>query len=129
VEYGADNKNQAPASSQRVDYREILNEQEYALFDKLRQLRKEVAEKQGIPVYAIFTNDHLASMIKNKIAGLNGIAALPMDDFVLWGTARHELRCTLEHINASNCTVANRNNNNPNNRNNNIGFRVVCPGN
>ena len=27
--------------------------------------------------------------------------------------------------NASNCTVANRNNNNPHNRNNNNGFRVV----
>jgi superfamily II DNA helicase RecQ len=78
VEYGADNKSQSSASSSpRVDYREILNEQEYALFDKLRQLRKELAEKQGIPVYAIFTNDHLAGMIKNKITGLKDIAALP----------------------------------------------------
>ncbi len=29
--------------------------------------------------------------------------------------------------NASNCTVANRNNNNPDNRNNNIGFRLLRP--
>jgi superfamily II DNA helicase RecQ len=35
------------------------------------------AEKQGIPVYAVFTNDHLANMIKNKITGLKDIAALP----------------------------------------------------
>ena len=28
--------------------------------------------------------------------------------------------------NASNCRVANRNNNNPSNTNNNYGFRVVC---
>jgi superfamily II DNA helicase RecQ len=78
VEYGADNKPSSSSSaSPRVDYREILNEQEYALFDKLRQLRKELAEKQGIPVYAIFTNDHLAGMIKNKITGLKDIAALP----------------------------------------------------
>jgi superfamily II DNA helicase RecQ len=66
VEYGGDgsvNKN-APNSSQRIDYRETLNPEEYALFDKLRKLRKEVAEKSGIPVYAVFTNDQLAAMVK-----------------------------------------------------------------
>jgi superfamily II DNA helicase RecQ len=64
VEYGAENKNPPAAPAGRVDYREVLNEQEYALFDKLRQLRKEIAEKQGIPVYAVFTNEHLAGMVK-----------------------------------------------------------------
>jgi superfamily II DNA helicase RecQ len=79
VEYGNDNANRnAPATpSPRIDYREVLNEQEYALFDKLRGLRKELAEKQGIPVYAIFTNDHLASMVKKYPASLKDIAALP----------------------------------------------------
>ena len=77
VEYGADNKTPSSSASPRVDYRDILSEQEYALFDKLRQLRKELAEKQGIPVYAIFTNDHLANMVKNKAATLKAIAALP----------------------------------------------------
>jgi len=28
-------------------------EQEYALFERLRQLRKETAEKHGVPVYAL----------------------------------------------------------------------------
>jgi len=37
---------------------------EYALYDKLRNLRKEIAEKAGIPVYAVFTNDQLAGMVK-----------------------------------------------------------------
>jgi superfamily II DNA helicase RecQ len=77
VEYGGDNKNRPSASSPRVDYREILNDQEYALFDKLRQLRRELAEKQGIPVYAVFTNDHLAGMIKSKAASLKDISKLP----------------------------------------------------
>jgi superfamily II DNA helicase RecQ len=77
VEYGSDNKNPSSPAAPRVDYREILTEQEYALFDKLRQLRKELAEKQGIPVYAVFTNDHLAGMIKNRPGGLKDLAALP----------------------------------------------------
>jgi superfamily II DNA helicase RecQ len=65
VEYGTgDGKNAPNTQTQRVDYREVLNAAEYALFDKLRNLRKELAEKSGIPVYAVFTNDQLAAMIK-----------------------------------------------------------------
>ncbi|MDR1838598.1 MAG: HRDC domain-containing protein [Treponema sp.] len=67
IEYGTESgKNTSNASSQRVDYREVLNAAEYALFDKLRNLRKEIAEKSGIPVYAVFTNDQLAAMVKKS---------------------------------------------------------------
>jgi len=65
VEYGnTESKNPSNSSSARIDYREVLNPVEYALYDKLRNLRKEIAEKAGIPVYAVFTNDQLASMVK-----------------------------------------------------------------
>ena len=64
IEYGTDNNKNAPNSSQRIDYREVFNPVEYAFFDKLRNLRKELAEKSGIPVYAVFTNDQLAAMVK-----------------------------------------------------------------
>jgi len=65
IEYGnIDNKNAASSSSQRIDYREVLNPIEYALYDKLRDLRKQIAEKSGIPIYAVFTNDQLAGMVK-----------------------------------------------------------------
>jgi len=67
IEYGntnTENKNSSGNSTQRIDYREVLNPVEYALYDKLRSLRKEIADKSGIPVYAVFTNDQLASMVK-----------------------------------------------------------------
>jgi superfamily II DNA helicase RecQ len=64
VEYGSDGKNTPGAASQRIDYREVLKPAEYALFDKLRSLRKSLAEKAGLPVYAVFTNDQLAAMVK-----------------------------------------------------------------
>ena len=65
VEYTAEgNKNKQGSSQQRIDYREVLNADEYILFDKLRNLRKELADKSGIPVYAVFTNDQLAAMVK-----------------------------------------------------------------
>ena len=64
VEYGADGSKNSSGSAPRVDYREVFNTTEYALFDKLRKLRKEVADKAGIPVYAVFTNEQLAAMVK-----------------------------------------------------------------
>ena len=68
VEYGIDagkSTSNSSNSTQRIDYREILNDFEYALFEKLRNLRKEIAEKSGMPVYAVFTNEQLAAMVKN----------------------------------------------------------------
>ncbi|MCL1864925.1 MAG: HRDC domain-containing protein [Spirochaetes bacterium] len=64
VEYGIDGGKNPSNSTQRIDYREVFNASEYALFDKLRNLRKAVAEKSGIPVYAVFTNDQLGAMVK-----------------------------------------------------------------
>jgi superfamily II DNA helicase RecQ len=67
VEYGTDGRSQSNTQSQqRIDYREVLNESEYAVFDKLRNIRRELAEKQGIPVYAVFANDQLAGMVKKQ---------------------------------------------------------------
>jgi superfamily II DNA helicase RecQ len=56
-----------------------LNDQEYAAYEHLRQLRKTIAEQQGVPVYAVFTNEHLAGMVKNPpktikdILTINGV--------------------------------------------------------
>ena len=49
---------------------------EYALFDKLRQLRKDIAEKSGIPVYAVFTNDQLAAMVKKPPQAVKDLLAI-----------------------------------------------------
>jgi hypothetical protein len=61
---GGEGGKNAPNESRRIDYREVLSPEEYALYDKLRNQRKEIADKAGIPVYAVFTNDQLAGMVK-----------------------------------------------------------------
>jgi superfamily II DNA helicase RecQ len=77
VEYGGvEGSKSSSGGSQRVDYREVLNAAEYALFDKLRVLRKEIAEKQGIPVYAVFTNDQIAAMVKNPPKTTNDLLSI-----------------------------------------------------
>ncbi len=60
----------------KVDYREVLNEQDFALFVTLRSLRKEQAEKEGVPPYALFTNEQLAEMIRGKVSTLQGLAEI-----------------------------------------------------
>jgi len=80
VEYSAavsDSRTPSSPSQQRVDYREILNAADYALFDKLRSLRKEAADKQGLPVYAVFTNEHLAAMVRKRPQTLKDLLAIP----------------------------------------------------
>jgi superfamily II DNA helicase RecQ len=77
VEYGGDFKNPQNAAQQRVDYREILSATDYAVFDKLRALRKEIAEKQGLPVYAVFTNEQLAAMVRKQPASQNDLLSIP----------------------------------------------------
>ncbi len=44
----------------KIDYREVLSESDFALFAKLRGLRKTLAEQEGVPAYALFTNEQLA---------------------------------------------------------------------
>jgi superfamily II DNA helicase RecQ len=48
----------------KVDYREVLKPEEFALFVKLRTLRQEIAKDEAVPVYMIFTNEQLAQMVR-----------------------------------------------------------------
>lgn len=50
----------------KVDYKEILSAEEFTLFAKLRDLRKEIAQAEAVPVYTIFTNEQLAGMVQAK---------------------------------------------------------------
>ncbi len=74
-----------PSATRRgkIDYREVLDEQEFTLFARLRSLRKTLSEQEGIPAYALFTNEQLAAMIQQRITSK---AALGSIDGV--GTAR-----------------------------------------
>ena len=45
----------------RVDYKEILSADEFAVFVRLREVRKQLAATEAIPVYAVCTNEQLAA--------------------------------------------------------------------
>lgn len=53
-------------SRNRVDYKTILPPVEFDLFSQLRSLRKEMAQAEAVPVYALFTNEQLAQMVQRR---------------------------------------------------------------
>jgi superfamily II DNA helicase RecQ len=63
-------------SAGKTDFREILNDQDFALFCKLKDVRKGMAEEAGVPVYSIFTNRHLADMAQGRFSDVAGISSI-----------------------------------------------------
>lgn len=50
----------------KIDYKEILSAEDFTLFSKLREIRKKLAEENGLPVYAVCTNEQLAEIAKRR---------------------------------------------------------------
>jgi superfamily II DNA helicase RecQ len=50
--------------SKKVDYKHILDEATFQKFSKLREIRKKVAADEGIPAFAVFTDEELAALAK-----------------------------------------------------------------
>jgi superfamily II DNA helicase RecQ len=46
----------------KIDYKEVLDEKTFTVFSILREVRKKIAEEDGLPVYAVFTNEELAGI-------------------------------------------------------------------
>jgi superfamily II DNA helicase RecQ len=51
----------------RIDYRDVLPPEDFLVFVKLRDLRKQLAQTEAVPVYTIFTNDQLAEMVRRRL--------------------------------------------------------------
>ncbi len=63
----------------KIDYKDVLTPEQFAVFARLRDVRKEIALREAVPVYTIFTNEQLAQMAQaapktnadlNKIDGV-----------------------------------------------------------
>ncbi|MEO1610536.1 MAG: HRDC domain-containing protein [Pseudomonadota bacterium] len=67
VERGGQKASGSVGKRSSVDYREVLNETDFAIFSQLRALRKQLAEREGVPPYAIFTNEQLAKIVQGRV--------------------------------------------------------------
>lgn len=67
----------AQARRGKVDFKDVLSEAEFAVFARLRALRKERAEAEGVPAYALFTNEQLAEMVQRRVTSAGALRDIP----------------------------------------------------
>jgi superfamily II DNA helicase RecQ len=63
---GAEPPGKNGAARGKVDYREVLSPEDFSVFARLRQARKELAQAESVPVYTVFTNEQLAQMVRGR---------------------------------------------------------------
>ncbi len=61
---------------EKTDYRTILTEAQFSIFSKLRHIRKQLAEADAIPAYAVFTDDELSKMAQLNEINSHNIKAI-----------------------------------------------------
>lgn len=72
------NKSEIEKSSKtKVDYKDILSKDDFILYSDLRDIRKGLAEENGLPVYSIFTNEQLANIVKVKPKTKEKLKSIP----------------------------------------------------
>lgn len=81
VEYLTDSADHTHSKSRkenrdRIDYKEILSPENFAVFARLREWRKQFAASEAVPVYTIFTNEQLASIARKRIKTLAELKSL-----------------------------------------------------
>jgi len=69
-------------AGRKLDYREVLSEADFAVFARLRDLRKTLAEAEGVPPYAVlppyavFTNEQLAALVTGRVHSVEAMARI-----------------------------------------------------
>ncbi len=61
----------------RIDYKEVLDEGAFMRFSTMRKIRKEIADNDAIPAYAVFTDAELAELAKTDILTPNSLLSIP----------------------------------------------------
>jgi len=51
-------------AKEKVDYREVLDPESFERFSTFRKIRKEIADDEGVPAFAVFADSELAEMAK-----------------------------------------------------------------
>jgi len=67
----------AQSSSMRIDYREVLGEEEFALYSALRDVRRAIATEDKVEIFVVFTNEQLAEMVRRRVTTKAALAEIP----------------------------------------------------
>ncbi|MBN2090007.1 HRDC domain-containing protein [candidate division KSB1 bacterium] len=82
--------NLASETKAKVDYKTVLDEPTFQMFSKLREIRKKVAADEGIPAFAVFTDEELAGLAKlETITAQNMLSVKGIGDKKVERFAKH----------------------------------------
>lgn len=89
VLYMAQNSSERVAGNQKekVDYKELLSEKEFKRFCQLRKIRKQLADEDAVPAFAVFTDSELSEICRVEVVDLaslrsvNGIGAKKIEKY------------------------------------------------
>ena len=74
-------------SKVKIDYREALDDKTFKVFSRLREIRKKIATEEGLPAYAIFTDEELSNIAKleeitaSKMQTIKGIGEKKVEKY------------------------------------------------
>ncbi len=76
VEDGRSGAKHDQKSRIKVDYYAELGPELFTVYDRLRQKRNTIAKDEGIPAYAIFTNEQLVAMARMEERTMSALSAI-----------------------------------------------------
>lgn len=62
ITYIQSSQSQQPEQREKIDYKSVLNAEDFEKFTRLRALRKQLANDDAVPAYAVFTDFELAQL-------------------------------------------------------------------
>lgn len=64
------------SNKKKIDYMNVLDKETFAVFSKLRQIRKAIAVKHAVSAYIVFTDAELAEIAKLKELNLTNLKTI-----------------------------------------------------
>lgn len=74
-------------TKKQIDYREVLPPADFAVYAKLRDLRKVLAQRDGVPPYSVLTNEQIAALVQRAartvadFGAIDGIGPAKVDKY------------------------------------------------
>jgi superfamily II DNA helicase RecQ len=66
----------APGNRKPARSTNLLNVADFAVFTNLRRWRNTIAETEGVPVHAVFTNEQMAKMVRRRVDSLAALGEI-----------------------------------------------------
>lgn len=62
--------------SKKIDYKEVLNEPDFQRFSQLRKIRKQLADEDAVPAFAVFTDSELSEIARADSVTIDSLSQI-----------------------------------------------------